>query len=368
MFDSRTGGGDLTDALERFLCPGGKLRLSPCVEAAQCLVLFGEQPDPRRHGASVREIVGRPGHAGKLRAGAQAFLRDTDWSRFGDYVEQDYLDLYLAHYFPANVGKLQIVLLDLLRAGHFPEELHLVDLGVGTGTSFVAVLDFVLALGAVADLAGGALPLRALSLCGYDRSPACLAYTDRVVRAFGRVLAAYGEGAPPVGADAPAGGGCGGALASARVLVDQALAGARLRQADLCDSGTVACAGPSFVVLSNVLGEVCQQQGVEQRPGQLPELGAGSRLVVIGPGDRQSAARLMRWRKALLRRMPHLAPLLPSGSAATSATASAASRPGSTANSTTGSVPGACKGFGRAATSSPTSPRSSSPGPTSGRP
>ena len=60
------------------------------------------------------------------------------------------------------MGKLQLVLLDLLRIGQLPEELHLVDLGVGTGTSFVAVLDFVLALGAVADVAGIALPLRTL--------------------------------------------------------------------------------------------------------------------------------------------------------------------------------------------------------------
>src|SRR5262249_46903830 len=159
------------------------------------------------------------------------------------------------------------VLLDLLRAGHFPEELHLVDLGVGTGTSFVAVLDFVLALGAVADLAGAALPLRALGLCGYDRSPACLAYTDRVAGAFGRAAAAYGEGARPAGTGGPAGGGSGEALASARVLVDKALAGARLRQADLCDGGAVECPRPCFVVLSYVLGHICDQQEVEERPG-----------------------------------------------------------------------------------------------------
>jgi hypothetical protein len=313
MFDSRTGGGGLADALERFLCPGGKLRLSPYVEAAQCLVLFGEQPDPRRHGASVREIVGRPGHAGKLRAVAQAFLGDTDGSRFGSYAEQEHLDLCLAHYFPANVGKVQTVLLDLLRAGHFPEELHLVDLGVGTGTSFVAVLDFVLALGAVADLAGAALPLRALGLCGYDRSPACLAYTDRVAGAFGRALAAYGEGARPAGTGGPAGGGSGEALASARVLVDKALAGARLRQADLCDGGAVECPRPCFVVLSYVLGHICDQQEVEERPGRLPLLGPGSQLAVLEPGDPGSATRLMRWRRLLLRRHPGLVPLLPCG-------------------------------------------------------
>ena len=66
--------------------------------------------------------------------------------RFGDsfFAHKESLDVYFAHYFPANLGKLQLVLLDLLRAGHFPERLHVVNLGVGPGTSFVAVLDFVL--------------------------------------------------------------------------------------------------------------------------------------------------------------------------------------------------------------------------------
>ncbi len=114
-------------------------------------------------------------------------MLETPGVGFGDdfFAERECIDLYFAHYFPANLGKLQIVLLDLLRAGQFPEKLHMVDLGTGPGTSFVAVLDFVLALGAMADLAGMALPLRELSLRGYDRSPASLSYAREVLDAMG---------------------------------------------------------------------------------------------------------------------------------------------------------------------------------------
>ena len=70
-------------------------------------------------------------------------------------------------------------------------------MGVGTGTSFVAVADFVLALGALADLAGTALPLRALSLSGYDRSRGPLDYTERVLKA-GETFGIFRRSALPV--------------------------------------------------------------------------------------------------------------------------------------------------------------------------
>src|SRR4051812_23499127 len=148
---------ELAVALERFLSPGGKLRLSPYMEAVQCAVLLGVRPDPRRHAASLRALVREPAHAARFDAIARRML-ESPGVDFGDtfFAQRESLDLYFAHYFPANLGKLQLVLLDLLRAGHFPRKLHLVDLGVGPGTTFLAVLDFVLALGAMADLAGRA--------------------------------------------------------------------------------------------------------------------------------------------------------------------------------------------------------------------
>ncbi len=300
---------DAADVLERFLCPGGKLRLSPYVEAAQCAVLLGEQPDPRCHTASLRKLAGKSENADKLDAVAQVLLEMPAVS-FGDafFAQRDYLNLYFAHYFPANLGKLQIVLLDLLRAGHLPRKLHLIDLGIGPGTSFVAVLDFVLALGAVADLAGTALPIRELSLRGYDRSPTCLTYTKEVLNAFGGVLAAYGDRVPP-----PEGPGTGPALTAAWNLVEKALLSNQLLEGDIGGVGAVAFAEPSLVVLSYVLDDLHEQGNLETFEARLAGLEEGSLLIVMEPGDQKSAAQLMRWRKSLVQRMPHLHPVLPCG-------------------------------------------------------
>jgi hypothetical protein len=202
----------VADILERFLCPGGRLRLSPFVEAVQSAVLFGELPDPRRHAASLRDILERPEHAAHLHTLFQVFLDQSQQGTLFDrafFSRRGCLDFYLTHYFPANVGKLQLVLLDVLRAGHFPAELHLTDLGVGTGTSFFAAADFVLALGNLADLLGIELPLRALTFRGYDRSSECLGYTRDAVAALRSVLEGMRElrREVPQGLLAPAPGG-----------------------------------------------------------------------------------------------------------------------------------------------------------------
>jgi len=73
---------NLAAVLERFLCPGGKLRLSPYVEAMQCSVLFGERPDPGRHAASLRELLATPRHADRLNAIARDFPQEDAEARF----------------------------------------------------------------------------------------------------------------------------------------------------------------------------------------------------------------------------------------------------------------------------------------------
>jgi ribosomal protein RSM22 (predicted rRNA methylase) len=153
----------LANRLEPFLCPGKRLRLSPLVEAVQCALLFGDAPDPARHAAGLRKIAceNRP----RLRRLAERFLVNEGGVRFSPafYEDAPNLDFYMAHYLPANVGKLQMVLLDILRAGHLPEKLHVLDLGVGPGTTFVAVTDFLLALASVCDLERTDFPVRSIS-------------------------------------------------------------------------------------------------------------------------------------------------------------------------------------------------------------
>jgi superfamily II DNA helicase RecQ len=300
---------EVAAVLERFLCPGGKLRLSPYVEATQCSVLLGASPGPKRHVSSLRELLDRPAYAARLDAVAQR-MGENPGIHFGDpfFAGREFLDLYLVHYFPANLGKLQLVLLDLLRAGAFPEKLHLVDLGVGSGTSFVAVLDFVLALGAVADLAGLALPVRELSLRGYDRSPVSLSYTRDVLDAMGCLLRCYRS------LDADGGGlSAGPALTMAWDLVERALKDVPLREVNVGGTEPIDFVEPSFVVLSYVLHDLYEQGGVETFEARLDGLPAGSLLVVMEPGQEDTTTQLMRWRRSLVQRRPHLHPVLPCG-------------------------------------------------------
>ena len=131
-------------AVESLISPGRRSRLSPYVGAAQLATLFGETPSLTRHADSVRRIVAA--NRSRVRELARIWL---DFANGGkhfvaqDYRERDFLDAYLAYYLSFNVPKLQLVLLDLVRQGRLAGDLTVVDLGVGTGTTALAVLDFL---------------------------------------------------------------------------------------------------------------------------------------------------------------------------------------------------------------------------------
>jgi hypothetical protein len=299
----------LADRLEPFLCPGKRLRLSPLVESVQSALLFGEAPQPERHVPGLRRIA-RDNHA-RLRTLAERFLAADGGIGFSPAFYEDAAsrDFYVAHYLPANVGKLQIVLLDLLRAGHLPETLRVLDLGVGPGTTFVAVTDFLLALASICDLEGHPLPVRAFSLRGLESSPECRESALRAARCMHALLKGQvpgGNPAAPDGSVAP-----GPALAAAAALSLEALAGAIVQPADLTCVGADATGDATCIVASNVLNEIW-----DGAAASFTALAAHLReghLIVIEPGDRQSSQRLMGWRRAVAAGTPHLRPVLPCG-------------------------------------------------------
>src|SRR5207249_4480910 len=101
-----------------------------------------------------------------------------------------FLPGYLVYYFTTNVGKVQLVLLALARRGLLPQDLVVVDVGVGTATTAVAVLDFLLAWSNVCDLFGRPFPVRSVRLLGLDANWHATEYSARVVEAYGEALAA----------------------------------------------------------------------------------------------------------------------------------------------------------------------------------
>ena len=177
------------DTLEALIAPGRRSRLSPFVESAQFRVLFGEVPDPKRRLETSRAILAH--HANRIQRIASrwnSFAADGKPFAERDYADRDFLDAYLAYYFSVNVPKIQLALFDLLRQGQLPRELRLLDLGVGTGTTIVAVLDFLVALGTVCDLFGQPFPVSHVELIGADRSSSARAYAFKVVDAYRSAL------------------------------------------------------------------------------------------------------------------------------------------------------------------------------------
>ncbi len=299
--------------LENLIAPGLRARLSPYVEAAQLFALFGEFPDESRRAESTARIVER--HRDRIGILARK------WSTFAsggkdfavnDYDELDFLDAYLAYYFSVNVAKVQLVMLDLVRAGELDGAIRLVDFGVGTGTTAVAVLDFLLAWSQVCDLYGEAFPITSVELLGIDRSGAALTRASQVVDAYAGALGRR------IGSLTEAGGderpGDGPRRVSDRLGMVEAWAkSARWRQHDLAAGAPgLAPEAPSLVVMSNILNELlpAAREAAEDVVRGLP---AGAITVVVEPGDEKSARQLMQWRLQMMRRAEGLVSLGPCG-------------------------------------------------------
>lgn len=286
--------------LENLIAPGMRARLSPYVEAAQLSALFGRAPDQQRREASTNVILEQE----QLRIGQLA----QHWASFAagqkdfagnDYREADFLDAYLAYYFSVNVAKVQLVLLDLVRAGEIRGQLRLLDIGVGTGTTAVALLDFLLAWSQVCDLYGEPFPVDSVELLGIDRSEAALEWGRRVVAGYAEALDRNT-------------GGAGG-------LNRQQTFGAWGRAArwERHDLGTAALPdlsgySPTLVFASNVWNEL-DAKGRRVIEGILAGLLPGASAVFIEPGTRKCACELMKWRRRFLEVSEDMVSLGPCG-------------------------------------------------------
>lgn len=175
--------------LETLITPGKRSRLSPFVESAQLFVLFGDFPDELKRAESIQRILSQ--NSQRIAEIARC------WSNFAqgnrdfknqDYTDTDFLDAYLAYYFSTNVCKIQLVLLDLVRENQLQGQINLLDVGVGTGTTAIAVLDFLLAWEQICQLYGQSFPITGLRVVGIDSSSGSLNYAKKVVEAYAETL------------------------------------------------------------------------------------------------------------------------------------------------------------------------------------
>jgi hypothetical protein len=183
------------ETLETLLSPGRRFRLSPFVEATQLAVLFGQVPDESRRAESIRAILEDPA--------SQRVLDEIAgrWEQFqqhgkpfskADTYQGTFLRSYLAYYTTSNVPKLQAVLTELVGRDALPPRscrdrvLRVLDIGVGPGTTALAVLDFVLAWENCCRLWNRPFPLDSVELVGIDRSTEALEFARTVTQAFGQ--------------------------------------------------------------------------------------------------------------------------------------------------------------------------------------
>jgi superfamily II DNA or RNA helicase len=272
--------------LETLIAPGGRARLSPFAEAAQFSVLFGRTPDEKSRYDSSQAII--DSHGAEITRVAKSYLQfSQDGRPFRPEVyTADFLKTYLAYYFTANVPKVQLVLLELIRRGLLPDEIRLLDLGVGTGTTAVACLDLMIAWQQIRALYTPDERIPSLQMLGVDSNPTCLEFAART-------FSAYGEAIKPL---------LGGETALQERLAGLAASveSARWEQHDLngAISPSVYEFAPNLIVISNVFNEL--DKGKRHLEDLLKSAPSGACIVLLEPGDMANAKSLMCWRREFL--------------------------------------------------------------------
>lgn len=273
--------------LETLIAPGGRARISPFVEIAQAASLFpGSLPERR----TIRNLEGviraNPSVIGRLATVWETFSSNKTFSDPKWYRQRDFLDFYLAYYFPVNVAKLQTNLLQYLRReGRFPAELHVIDVGVGTGTTIIAIADFLLAWDSASQLHGLSIPVSSLTYTGIDRSEEALQAGRQVADAYLQAMQASNQG---------------GALVSAQVA--KGLAGAQWipgdRNSEMLSSkfGSANLMVCSYVL--DELGNEAERLALVEQSLRMPD---GGLLLLLEAGGQRTATNLMRLRAQMLK-------------------------------------------------------------------
>lgn len=298
------------ETLENWIAPGGRARLSPFVESAQCKVLFGEFPDERRRAESIREMIEQK-HS-RIKRAANCWIKfDQDGKDFAnnDYDELDFLDAYLIHYFSLNVPKIQLVLIDLLREGRLAGRLNVLDIGVGTGTTAIAILDFLLLWGNLCQLYGEEFPVTDLHLIGIDQSQPALDWSKRMANEYADALLRRMEGR-----EKKTNGGAGETVSIGGDVMAQVHRWAKAidwHRHDL-EAGIPPVDNVNLIVASNILNELGhhEKRNLEALIARLPGSGLA---IILEPGSKKNAGELMRWRRGFLTKHASFTSIIPCG-------------------------------------------------------
>jgi len=288
--------------LENLIAPGGRARVSPYTESAQFQILFGDVPEPQRRHDSARRIL--EANEARIDALAQYWVNFSQQGKHfmqADYDSTDFRDMYLAYYCTTNVSKIQLSLLDLVRVAALKEaHLRVLDVGVGTGTTLLGLMDFFILWACVCDLYGASFPIQSLAFTGIDCSSGNLTYAKDMALAYATTLAqrAHGQASSPDPAE------------SLLTHVEQWTGAACWHQHDLSQE-PYQDEPVNLIFASNVLNELQRQQGSggTHLKSLIANLPAGGAAIIIEPGAEKETRTLMAWRRQLIAGYPHIQPL-----------------------------------------------------------
>jgi len=286
--------------LENILVPGGRARISPYVEDAQLEILFKEIPSPANRRKDIQRILCK--NEKIIEEFASIYHEFNLDFKPELYARSKFLRLYLAYYFTTNVLKIQICLIDLVRKNKLAGHLEIVDIGVGAGTTAVAVLDFLFALSVVCQLHECTFPIKSVMFRCYDRSQTCLSYAKSVTEAFCQSVSRRRQER------------C-GSLKRVNAIDEIISWGSSVEWVEADISGKmIEHSGKSPVLLfaSNILNELTQD-GKENLARSILSLPPGSIAIVIEPGKQALCKNLNKWKAELLNNGRHIIPLSPCG-------------------------------------------------------
>jgi superfamily II DNA helicase RecQ len=285
---------EVIESLKTLLAPGNQLRLSPYIESAQYQVLFGKNLEVGGQVVSKGNIL--KSNETKINVMAE----DLGGFRRIGFVSHSYsestLESYLAYYFPVNVCKLQIILIELVEKSVFPCDLNVVDIGIGSGTTFVAFMDFLVAWQTACNLFGVELPIKSFSYQGFESKEECITFSKEVINGYLGALKLD-------------------SCVLSQLFKNDITVSAENISFHCIDINKTLIPSESshkFIVASNVLNEL-SDKGKHNLGVLVSELALGDLALIIEPGTQKDTISLNQWRNSLLKKHAGMSLLLPCG-------------------------------------------------------
>jgi len=230
-------------------------------------------------------------HQKELDSAANAWkqAKEKGW-KFDElnYRKSDYLQMYAIYYFSVNVCKAQILLLELAMSGRIKDALHIMDIGVGTGSTAVALIDFLYWWGVACELHQETFPVHDFSLVGLDRSQEALDFSSLMVENFRKAIRhrlQFLDHFHP--------------QSQFINKLSEWVNNISWQNLDITREQPV-CDGRNLIILSNILNELRHHDSISHVNLFLNMLSPESLVMIIEPGTKKTTTELMKWRSELL--------------------------------------------------------------------